>query len=408
MRVRHMIVILIALALVALLAACGENATPAGPSATATLIGAPETVPASAASALIGTEWELASLRGQPPLPDTHISLKFDDQSFGGYTGCNYYGGGPDSGGYAATDDGNLEFLSFEVTLIGCPEGIAAQEKAYIDALTSVRSYHLADNRLELRDTADETVLIYTRRAECAEDPADLAGTAWQLVSVDGREPAAGSTTWLAFLDDKWFAEYSECEGFISSYQVTGHDLSAAFSARLGGVCPDEEGHRVTALEVPADYCLVQSKLQITTVPGQVFTYEPLPEAAQPPLEGPTWSLLSIVGARQIEGEAVAWPDPAWLVEGTEITIAFEGGTASGSAGCNDYGAAYTLDGTSLEFGDIAATEKACLTPEGIMEQEQRYLIVLKGVTDYRTYGTLLWLWTEDGHALAFTAQRTE
>ena len=40
-------------------------------------------------------------------------------------------------------------------------------------------------------------------------------------------------------------------------------------------------------------------------VPGQVFAYEPLLEAAQPSLEGPDWSLLSIVGARQIEGEPV-------------------------------------------------------------------------------------------------------
>jgi heat shock protein HslJ len=405
MQIRPMIVILITLAVVAILAACTAGATPAGPLATATLSSAPESATGSAASALTGTKWVLSSLRGQPPLPDTHIGLKFDDQSFGGYTGCNYYGGGPDSGGYAATDDGNLKFLSFEVTLIGCPESIAAQEKVYIDALTSVRFYRLVANRLELRDATDEVVLIYTRRAECAEEPASLAGTAWQLVSVDGREPTTGSATLLVFVDDKWFVEYSQCEGYISSYQVTGHDLTAAFSASLGRVCQDEEGHDVTALEVPADYCLAQGTLQITTVPGQVFAYEPLPEAAQPSPEGPIWSLLSIVGARQIEGEPVPWPDPAWLVEGTEITIAFEGDTASGSAGCNDYAAAYTLDGTSLEFGDIAATEKACLTPEGMMDQEQRYLGVLTDVTDCYLYGSLLWLRTEDERALAFAVQ---
>jgi heat shock protein HslJ len=359
----------------------------------------------STEGALPGTKWVLTSLRGQPPLSDTHISLEFEDQSFGGYTGCNYYGGGPDSGGYAATDDGNLKLLSFEVTLIGCPDSIAAQEKAYIDALTSVRFYRLVANRLELRDATDEVVLIYTRRAECAEEPASLAGTAWYLVSVDGREPTTGPATLLVFVDDKWFVESSQCEGFISSYQISGHDLAAAFSASLGRVCQDEESHGVTALEVPADYCLAQGSLQITTVPGQVFAYEPLPEAAQPPLEGPTWLLLSIVGARQIEGEPVPWPEPVWLVEGTEITLAFEGGTVSGSAGCNDYGAAYTLDGTSLEFGDIAATEKACLTPEGVMDQEQRYLGALEDVTDYRISGTLLWLWTKDRRALAFTAQ---
>jgi len=77
----------------------------------------------------------------------------------------------------------------------------------------------------------------------------------------------------------------------------------------------------------------------------------------------------------------------------------------SGSAGCNDYGTAYTLDGISLDFGDIAATEKACLTPEGVMDQEQRYLCALEDVTDYRISGTLLWLWTKDRRALAFSAE---
>jgi formylglycine-generating enzyme required for sulfatase activity/heat shock protein HslJ len=403
--IRPIIVLLIALPVVAILAACAADATPSGPLATTTPSSAPTSATGSATGALNGTKWVLSSLRGQPPLPDTHISLEFDDQRFGGFTGCNYYGGGPGSGGYATTDDGNLKFLSFEVTLIGCPESIAAQEKAYIDALASVRFYRLVDNRLELQDATDEVVLIYTRRAECAEEPVSLAGTAWYLVSVDGREPAPGPATVLVFVDDKWFVECSQCEGFVSSYQVAGHDLTAAFSASLGRVCQDEEDRHVTALEVPGDYCLAQGRLQITTAPGQVFAYEPLPEAARPPLEGPTWLLLSIVGARQIEGEPVPWPDPAWLVEGTEITITFEGDTASGSGGCNGYASAYTRDSTSLDFGDIVATEKACLTPDGVMEQEQRYLGALQDVTDYRISGTLLWLWTKDRRALAFAAQ---
>lgn len=363
--------------------------------------------PGSIEGALPGTKWVLTSLRGQPVLPGMVINLEFGDQSLGGYTGCNYYGGEFDKGPSGAKGHGTFVIRSFEVTVMECREGVLAQEqeKAYLDALTSVVSYRLETDCLDLRNATDETVLVYTRRAECAEESASLAGTAWYLVSVDGREPTTGPATLLVFVDDKWFVECSQCEGYISSYQVSGHDLAAAFSASLGRVCQDEEGHGVTVLEVPADYCLAQGSLQITTVPGQVFAYEPLPEAAQPPLEGPTWLLLSIVGARQVEGEPVPWPDPAWLAEGTEITATFAGGTVSGSAGCNDYGTAYTLDGTSLDFGDIAATEKACLTPEGVMDQEQRYLGALEDVTDYRISGTLLWLWTKDRRALAFSAQ---
>ena len=77
----------------------------------------------------------------------------------------------------------------------------------------------------------------------------------------------------------------------------------------------------------------------------------------------------------------------------------------SGSAGCNTYYAAYTCDGYFLTCETPAATEMACRGPAGIMEQEQRYLGFLEDVTDYRIYGSQLWLETGDGRALVFTAQ---
>lgn len=89
----------------------------------------------------------------------------------------------------------------------------------------------------------------------------------------------------------------------------------------------------------------------------------------------------------------------------TEITVTFEDGTASGSAGCNTYHAAYTFDGSSFTFETPTATEMACSGPAGIMEQEQRYLGFLEDVTVYRIYGSQLWLEMGDGRALVFTAQ---
>jgi len=346
------------------------------------------------------TEWMLTKLRGQDLLAGSRITLNLAQEGFEGFAGCNNYGGE-----YMAADAGNWMTSSIWLTAQNCGQpALMDQEQAFVAALGDTASYWLVADRLELQDATGETVLVYTRRADCAEEPADLAGTAWQLVSVGDREPAKSSATLLAFLDDRWLVEYSECEGYISSYQATGHDLSTDFSAWLGRVCPDDRGHSVISLEVPDDYCLAQGRLQITTMPGRVFAYEPLPEAAQLSLEKPTWSLLSIVGARQIEGEAVPWPDPGGVVEGTEITIAFKDNTASGSAGCNDYGAAYTLDGMLLAFSDVVAIDRDCPTPEGVMEQEQRYLGTLRDVTNYHIYGALLWLWTKDGRAMVFTA----
>jgi heat shock protein HslJ len=352
--------------------------------------------PPGTGSLLPGTRWVLASLQGQPLLPGTRVNLEFEEQSFGGFTGCNYYGGA-----YAATDEGALQIPSMEVTAIGCAEEIMAQEKAYVDAFMSTATYQLVDDRLELQDASGKTILVYARRAECAEEPADLAGTAWQLISVDGQEPVQGAATTLAFVDDKWFVEHSRCVAYISTYQTSGYDLRSGFSTWLGQVCQDEGDQGVVMIESPRDTCLVQGRLQISTVAGKVFVYEPLPGAAQPALEGPAWSLLSIVGERQIEGEAVAVPDPNTVLEGTAITLTLAGGMASGSAGCNTYQAAYS-DGAALAFGPLAATEKACLTPEGVMAQEQRYLEALRAVTGYRIVGGQLWLWTGGGSPLVF------
>jgi len=173
----------------------------------------------------------------------------------------------------------------------------------------------------------------------------------------------------------------------------------------LGRTCQDEAMQGTAMLSSPTQACLSQGQLQITTTPGQVFVYEPLPEAARPALEGPTWTLLSIVEERQPEGLPVPVPDPNTVLEGSEITLTLEGGTAHGSAGCNTYGAAYTLDGTSLAFGEVVATEKGCVAPEGIMEQEQRYLVSLKDVTGYRMVGRQLWLMVSDGRVLVFSVR---
>ena len=360
--------------------------------------------PPSTGTVLPGTRWVLTSLRGQPFLPGTRITLEFGKQSFSGFTGCNTYGGGPDDGKYAATDDGALQLLEFAVTAVGCPGAILAQERAYLEALTSTAAYRVSDRRLELQNTAGETVLVFVQQAECAEAPASLAGTAWRLASVDGQAPLKGAATTLGFVDDKWFVEHSGCQGYVSSYQTTGHDLSSGFSAWLGQVCQDAGDQGVTTLASPAYYCLTQGRLQITMGAGPAFVYESLPETARPPLEGSTWSLLSIVGQRMVEGEVAPWPDPFPVRGGSEITLTLANGIASGSAGCNTYQVTYSRS-TAITFGPLALTKKACLAPEGVMEQEQRYLSVLKGVTGYRLVGSELWLQADSGPALVFAVK---
>ena len=71
---------------------------------------------------------------------------------------------------------------------------------------------------------------------------------------------------------------------------------------------------------------------------------------------------------------------------GRPITLRLDAsGTAGGSSGCNSYSGPYRLRSQQgIEFGPLASTEMACEPP--VMEQESRYLSILRAVTGYSFY----------------------
>ncbi len=85
--------------------------------------------------------------------------------------------------------------------------------------------------------------------------------------------------------------------------------------------------------------------------------------------EGVDWTMRSMAGDRGLV-DALAGAAP---------TLRLDGERASGTAGCNRYAASYTLAGSSLSFGPIAATKMFC-ADDGVMEQEDRYLSLLDTV----------------------------
>ncbi len=116
------------------------------------------------------------------------------------------------------------------------------------------------------------------------------------------------------------------------------------------------------------------------------------PPGTGTPLNGTKWALASL------EGEG--------LLKGTTISLDFAGERLTGSAGCNNYGGRYTATGGGhLTTTDVASTAKLCWAPEGILEQERRYLDILRNVTNFRLDGGRLWLDTADGRTLIFIAR---
>jgi len=89
------------------------------------------------------------------------------------------------------------------------------------------------------------------------------------------------------------------------------------------------------------------------------------------------------------------------IVAGTEITAVFgEDGSLVGSSGCNTYTGNYVAEGQAIAIGSVAATEKACAEPDGVMEQESVYITALAVVLSWAVEGNQLVLTDGGGNPI--------
>jgi heat shock protein HslJ len=114
-----------------------------------------------------------------------------------------------------------------------------------------------------------------------------------------------------------------------------------------------------------------------------------------PMLEDIKWFLRSYGEQGNLKG----------IIEGTEVTATFYSseGQVGGSAGCNIYGGRYHLIGSTLSISEIYSTEMACISPEGVMMQEQEFLTILASAQSFQADDTTLKIFCSGGQQLYFT-----
>ena len=407
---------LIAFILTVVLVACGgTGAAPAVETPdTEAIEPEAEEAPSGESASLSGTRWTLTSLDGAPLVEGTNITLNFSeaetDGSFEGFGGCNGYGGT-----YAASNDGALSTGEIASTMMLCesPAGVADQEQQYLLRLGEVVAYEVTDGQLSLKNDAGETLLLFSQGEEEADmNPADLLGTAWQLRSLNGSDLVEGSTITLAFLDESMAIGHAGCREYVFSYGADADGIHFPMQSMLGeeDCLQDEalwqqEGQYTDSFTWARSYRLRENQLELLTARGETLTFDALPEEANASLEGTVWRLTGFV--EQPQTASTDMPAPNVMVTGTipqtEITANFEGSEVNGSAGCNTYGGPYQQSNSQLTFGPLSQTRMAC--EQGIGEQEQRYLDILRGATAYRIMGNLLYVEAGDGQALIFATQ---
>ncbi len=107
---------------------------------------------------------------------------------------------------------------------------------------------------------------------------------------------------------------------------------------------------------------------------------------AAPAIEGTTWQLTEYAGP---QGNTVPVPDKL------AATASFEGGTVSGTGGCNNYNGTYTLDGDTIKVGPLAMTRMACGDVQNALETA--FTGLLGRVETWSVMGDTLELKTADG-----------
>ncbi len=123
----------------------GEEGDPAGE----------QEAPASGpAPSLIGPEWQVEEIAGEPLLERSRVTLEFrDDGSLGGFASCNSYRSGFE------TDGQSLSLDAIAATRKACPGPLMRQERRFLQLLDGASRYEIdADGKLVI-EAADGTRL---------------------------------------------------------------------------------------------------------------------------------------------------------------------------------------------------------------------------------------------------------
>jgi len=246
-------------------------------------------------------------------------------------------------------------------------------------------------------------------KAERVENPpADASSIKWTLVSVESKEHVAESgtvqledTDWVlvSYMDQEGVlaeplpgtnttTQFQDgqvngnagCNNFFGSYEVDGHNLSVGPLASTEMFCGsppgvmEQENAYLAALGSAASFAIEGGQLVIADSGGETVLIYNVAEPKS--LTENLWQVLSFNNGK----EAVVS-----VIIGTELSAVFdEEGQLSGSAGCNNYSAAYEVDGEMINIGPAITTRMACSNPEGIMQQEMEYLAALEMASSYQ------------------------
>ena len=151
--VKPALIVLASIVTITVLTAGCINSTTPPPSPSPTASGT--------SAALEGTTWSLTSLvtegTATDVLPNTTVTVSFDNGNVTGSSGCNRYFG------HYELSDKNITFTSLGSTLMYCTDpGVMTQETTYMQLLLNATAYVISEDTLSLVNADGQDQLIFT------------------------------------------------------------------------------------------------------------------------------------------------------------------------------------------------------------------------------------------------------
>lgn len=225
-----------------------------------------------------------------------------------------------------------------------------------------------------------------------------LAGTSWQLMTMDGAEVMDGMT--LEFTDDA-ISGVDGCNNFSGGYTLSDGTLSIGEEiATTLMACPDVDAamsaQYLAALSSANTFTLEDDTLTIQTTEGELVFATPT-EMEATNITNTTWTLVNTI----VGGDAVV---PAPFNSSAHFMI--DGEKVSGNTGCNNLNTTVMIDGTNISFGNVATTRMMC--PDEKMQTETAMLDTLGNAATFAVDGNQLTLLNADGLPIATFAAAEE
>ncbi|MDD5095403.1 MAG: META domain-containing protein [Dehalococcoidia bacterium] len=352
---------------------------------------------------LDGTEWTLTSLNGER-LDDTYpIQATFyNGDMMRGHGGCN-----PHVLHYTAKDG---EFIISEEGIVEgvssgfFDESIIRQGTDYLDTLSSVKAYRVIGNRLELDNTAGETVLRFKLlNQKIPIDPA-LKSTQWFLKSIRGEDIPEKTYIRLYFHDWK-ITGWTGCNyyGAKLTQASDGFFSTEGIDMTLMGCSEEEAGQWEAkyqqALMETVGYKIGEGCLNLADADGKVLlSFEQIEELPMNPadLVGTEWKLESVNGIEVGE-------DLAYILRFlSEIQ-------ARGYGKCANFLMTYHATGDNISGGDIVTgTGFQTLDLSESDKEALQHMDDPASWANYRLIGDELHILTIRGNTLIFKSSGAE